>query len=162
MRQIVTGPCGEKERAALAALFYRRLSRDAVFSAAFPDPKAGLSHCRQFVEEYGDGGVIHRLCAGDNVLAAALWSPPGSPVPSPTWEGASEEDGWKLYLLASEVPGGGRELIAYARGLWHGRVLLTVCGAPWQADYFRRCGFRAVASTPFGTVLRLGPGAGTL
>ncbi len=162
MRQIMTGPCEETERAALAALFWRRLSKDAVFVSAFPDPKAGMAHCRQFVDAYGDSGVIHRLCAGGNVLAAALWSPPGCPVPSPTWQDAAEKDGWKLYLLASEVPGGGRELLSYARGLWRTQTLLTLCGAPWQADYFRRRGFHAVGETSFGTLLCLEPDGGSL
>ncbi len=159
MTEILTGPCGASERIAIAALFYKKLSEDAVFRAAFPDPAAGRAHCREFVDAYAREGEIHRYMEDGAVLAAALWSLPGQRVPSPTWDFEPEEPCCKLYLMASRRPGCGGALLEHANVRFAGVRAVTLCGTARQAAYFRRRGFRETGRTGFGTVLARGGAA---
>ena len=114
MFQIESGAVSSAELKAVAALFYRQLSADPVFRAAFPDPALGRSHCRSFVDAYAQEGEIHRVYEDGSLVAAALWSLPGQSVPSPTWDFSPEEPCCKLYLMASRRPGAGSALLQYA------------------------------------------------
>ena len=155
MSEIVTGPCSKSELAAVASLFYKKLSADPVFRAAFPDPAVGRAHCRAFTDAYSREGEIHRVTENGTLLAAALWSLPGQSVPSPTWDFCPEEPCCKLYLMASRRPGAGAALLAYAVERFGGTKVFTLCGTARQAAYFRRRGFREIGRTGFGTVLQL-------
>ena len=154
MTEVLTGPCGASELAAVAALFYKKLSADPVFRAAFPDPAAGRAHCRAFVDAYGREGEIHRFMEDGSLSAAALWSLPGQAVPSPTWDFSPEEPCCKLYLIASRRPGAGSALLAFAAARFAGSRFVTLCGTARQAAYFRRRGFQDAGRTGFGTVLQ--------
>ena len=156
MSRISVGPYTDGQLKEAASLFYRGLSADPVFSAAFPDPEAGRRHCGEFVDAYARRGEIHLLTAPEG-LAAALWSLPGERVPSPTWETEVPEPSCKLYLMVSEVPGGGKRLLRFARTRFGTLPLCTLCGAPWQRDYFLRRGFRQMRDTSFGPLLLLSP-----
>ena len=153
MTEILTCPCGEGELSAVAALFYKKLSADPVFRAAFPDPAAGRAHCRAFADAYSREGEIHRVVEDGSLLAAALWSLPGQSVPSPTWDFDPEEPCCKLYLMASRRPGAGSALLEYAAARFAGTNFVTLCGTARQAAYFRRRGFQDAGRTGFGTVL---------
>ena len=153
MLDILCGVCSSSELSAVAALFYRKLSADPVFRAAFPDPSLGRAHCREFVEAYGREGEIHRASEDGGLAAAALWSLPGQSVPSPTWDFPPEEPCCKLYLMASRRPGAGSALLDFAAARFAGQRLVTLCGTARQAAYFRRRGFVALKRTGFGTVL---------
>ena len=86
MLKIENGSCSASELKAVAALFYKKLSADPVFRAAFPDPAVGRAHCAEFVDAYAKKGEIHRVMEDGMLAAAALWSLPGQAVPSPTWD----------------------------------------------------------------------------
>jgi len=150
-----TGPYEASALEAVAALFYEALSGDEVFRRAFPDSGAGKAHCRDFTEEYARTGEIHTLWEGPALLSAALWSPPGAKVPSPTWAFEVPEPAWKLYLLASRGGGAGKALLTFAGKRFAGERLLTLCGGERQAAWFRRRGWRDLTETEFGTALEL-------
>ena len=155
MTEITTCPCSQAELTAVAALFYKRLSADPVFRAAFPDPAAGRAHCRAFVDAYSREGEIHRILEDGALAAAALWSLPGQSVPSPTWDFIPEEPCCKLYLMVSRRPGAGTALLEYAAARFSDMRCVTLCGTARQAAYFRRRGFQDAGRTGFGTVLLL-------
>ena len=91
MAEIMNGSCSPSELKSVAALFYKKLSADPVFRAAFPDPAVGRAHCHEFVSAYAREGEIHRVTEDGALAAAALWSLPGQAVPSPTWDFEPEE-----------------------------------------------------------------------
>jgi hypothetical protein len=153
MLKIENGSCGLSELQAVAALFYKKLSADPVFRAAFPDPAVGRAHCREFTAAYAQAGEIHRATEDGNLAAAALWSLPGQAVPSPTWDFQPEEPCCKLYLMVSRRPGAGSALLDYAAGRFAGLPFVTLCGTARQAAYFRRRGFEERGKTAFGTML---------
>ena len=153
MEEILNAKCSLPELKAVAALFYKMLSSDPVFRAAFPDPAAGRAHCREFTDAYGREGEIHRIMAGGILAGAALWSLPGKSVPSPTWDFQPQEPCCKLYLLASCRPGAGSALLNYAFSRFAGLPLVTLCGTARQAAYFRRRGFSEAGKAAFGTAL---------
>ena len=150
---IENGSIGASEQKAVAALFYKKLSADPVFRAAFPDPAVGRAHCGEFVDAYTKEGEIHRITEDGILVSAALWSLPGQAVPSPTWDFSPEEPCCKLYLMASRRPGAGSALLDYAAGRFAGLNIVTLCGTARQAAYFRRRGFEERGKTAFGTVL---------
>ena len=151
--EIRTGPCAAAELTSVSALFYKLLSADAVFRAAFPDPSLGRAHCREFVAAYAREGEIHRVMNDGVLVAAALWSLPGQNVPSPVWDFTPEEPCCKLYLMASRLPGAGLALLDYAAARFAGQRLVTLCAQAKQAAYFRRQGFTDVGRTEHGVVL---------
>ena len=153
MLEILNGSCSPSELKSVAALFYKKLSADPVFRAAFPDPAVGRAHCHEFVSAYAREGEIHRATEDGALAAAALWSLPGQAVPSPTWDFAPEEPCCKLYLMASRQPGAGSALLDYAASRFAGYRLVTLCGTARQASYFRRKGFEDIGKTAFGTIL---------
>ena len=153
--EIHTEPCTAAELTAVSTLFYKMLSADAVFHAAFPDPSLGRAHCREFVAAYAREGEIHRAMNDGVLAAAALWSLPGQTVPSPTWDFQLEEPCCKLYLMASRLPGAGSALLNYAAARFAELRLVTLCAQAKQAAYFRRRGFTEVNRTGYGTVLQL-------
>ncbi len=159
MFTIVESPCNASEQASVAALFYKKLSEDPVFRAAFPDPVAGRAHCREFVAAYAREGEIHRVMEDGSLAAAALWSLPGQAVPSPTWNFPPDEPCCKLYLMASRRPGAGSALLDYACKHFSDLPFVTLCGTVRQANYFRRKGFEEIGRNGFGTILRRIPGA---
>ena len=153
MLKIESGSIGASEQKAVAALFYKKLSADPVFRAAFPDPAVGRAHCGEFVDAYAREGEIHRVMEDGMLAAAALWSVPGQAVPSPTWDFSPEEPCCKLYLMASRRPGAGSALLDYAAERFAGLDIVTLCGTARQSAYFRRRGFEERGKTAFGTVL---------
>lgn len=153
MFQMKSGAVSPAELKTVAALFYKQLSADPVFRAAFPDPALGRSHCRSFVDAYGQEGEIHRVYEDGSLVAAALWSLPGRSVPSPTWDFRPEEPCCKLYLMVSRHPGAGSALLSYAEARFGDSRLVTLCGTARQAAYFRRRGFTESGRTSFGTIL---------
>lgn len=153
MLKIDNGSCSPSELKAVAALFYKKLSADPVFRAAFPDPAVGRAHCEEFVDAYAREGEIHRATEDGMLAAAALWSLPGQAVPSPTWDFSPEEPCCKLYLMASRLPGAGSALLDFAAARFAGQRLVTLCAQAKQAAYFRRRGFTDVGRTDHGTVL---------
>ena len=153
MLKIENGSCSPSELKAVAALFYKKLSADPVFRAAFPDPAVGRAHCWEFVDAYAREGEIHRVMENGVLAAAALWSLPEQAVPSPTWDFSPEEPCCKLYLMASRRPGAGSMLLDYAAGRFAGLDIVTLCGTARQSAYFRRRGFEERGKTAFGTVL---------
>ena len=153
MLKIENGSCSASELKAVAALFYKKLSADPVFRAAFPDPAVGRAHCAEFVDAYAKKGEIHRVMEDGMLAAAALWSLPGQAVPSPTWDFSPEEPCCKLYLMASRRPGAGSMLLDYAARRFSGLDIVTLCGTARQSAYFRRRGFAERGKTAFGTVL---------
>ena len=160
--EILTGSCTSSELASVSALFYKKLSADPVFRAAFPDPAEGRAHCRGFVDAYAREGEIHRAVEDGVLLAASLWSLPGRKVPSPTWDFEPGEPCCKLYLMASRRPGAGSALLVFAAERYAGHRLVTLCAQAKQAAYFRRRGFVERERTGFGTVLLREPGEGPL
>jgi len=150
-----TGPYGASGLEAVAALFYEALSGDGVFRRAFPDPGAGRAHCREFTADYAESGEILTLWDGPDLLSAALWSPPGARVPSPTWAFEVPEPARKLYLIASRGGGAGKALLSFAEERYAGERLLTLCAGHemryvWvkghaENEYNNRCDALAVA-----------------